>query len=332
MSEEFDRRAGAVARPPRPGAGQVRAREPRRRAGSRHCTGTWALGYDRGMTPETPGRNWNEGLPDLDATYDLDDIRPGWEAGTQVVVADLDATTASPFASSPRAALRKAIADWRGARLRPYRRHGVRGVRLRARRGRWLAAPRHARAPSSTAPVPRSTRTGSSTRSGRRARRREIPLESVNSEYDTPQFEFTLRYARRADARPTRASCSRCWRARWRTASGLLMTFMGKPLSDRGGSGLHFNISLRDDDGRQRDQRRRGRRRGLGRWRKHAVGGHARAPPGARGTVRADRQRLQAAATGVAVGLLGELGLRPPRRDGAHPARARRAARDSSTD
>jgi hypothetical protein len=24
--------------------------------GSHHCTGTWALGYDRGMTPETVGR------------------------------------------------------------------------------------------------------------------------------------------------------------------------------------------------------------------------------------------------------------------------------------
>jgi glutamine synthetase len=30
---------------------------------------------------------------------------------------------------------------------------------------------------------------------------------------------------------------------------GLLLTFMGKPLSDRGGSGLHFNISWRDLEG-----------------------------------------------------------------------------------
>ena len=57
--------------------------------GVRHCTGLWALGYDRQMTPETPGAHWNDGLPDLDATYDLDAIRPGWEPGTRVVVADL---------------------------------------------------------------------------------------------------------------------------------------------------------------------------------------------------------------------------------------------------
>src|SRR5450631_2045041 len=53
--------------------------------GVRHCTGLWALGYDRQMTPETPGSHWNDGLPDLDATYDLDAIRPGWEPGTKVV-------------------------------------------------------------------------------------------------------------------------------------------------------------------------------------------------------------------------------------------------------
>ncbi len=34
----------------------------------------------------------------------------------------------------------------------------------------------------------------------------EIPLESVNSEYDTPQFEFTLALQRCADARPTTPS------------------------------------------------------------------------------------------------------------------------------
>ncbi|HTB08390.1 MAG TPA: hypothetical protein VK704_01155, partial [Acidimicrobiales bacterium] len=38
--------------------------------GARHCTGTWALGYDRAMTPETTGSYWNEGLPDFEASFD----------------------------------------------------------------------------------------------------------------------------------------------------------------------------------------------------------------------------------------------------------------------
>jgi glutamine synthetase len=76
----------------------------------------------------------------------------------------------------------------------------------------------------------------------------EIPLESVNSEYDSPQFEFTLRYS---DAL-TAADEGFLFKVLAREVAhrlGLLLTFMGKPLSDRGGSGLHFNISLRNEAG-----------------------------------------------------------------------------------
>src|ERR1019366_9419482 len=79
--------------------------------GIRHCKGTWALGYDRVMTPYTPGSGWEAGLPDMEATFDVSEIRPGWEDGTKVVVADL-VSEGAPVAVSPRAALRKAVADW----------------------------------------------------------------------------------------------------------------------------------------------------------------------------------------------------------------------------
>ncbi len=76
----------------------------------------------------------------------------------------------------------------------------------------------------------------------------EIPLESVNSEYDTPQFEFTLRYR---DAM-TAADEGFLFKVLAREVAhrmGLLVTFMGKPLADRGGSGLHVNFSFTDADG-----------------------------------------------------------------------------------
>ena len=87
--------------------------------GAHHCTGTWALGYDRGMTPETTGSYWNEGLPDFDAVYEMADLRPGWEANTKVVVAHLE-RKGEPFSVSPRAALARAVADWRALELEPY--------------------------------------------------------------------------------------------------------------------------------------------------------------------------------------------------------------------
>ena len=46
-------------------------------------------------------------------------------------------------------------------------------------------------------------------------------------------------------APPTTASSSRCWRARWRTASGCLLTFMGKPLSRPRGIGAARQLLVR---------------------------------------------------------------------------------------
>jgi len=212
--------------------------------GVRHCTGTWALGYDRQMTPETPGSHWNEGLPDFDATYDLADIRPGWEPGTRVVVADLS-DHEGPTAVSPRGALRRAIADWNALGYRPYV-----GMEFEA----YLFAPdgRGGWAPLDTPGAyvygtgPAVDPHGLLDAIWQACDAADIPLESVNSEYDTPQFEFTLRYSDALSA----ADNGFLFKVLAREVAhryGLLMTFMGKPLSDRGGSGLHFNISLRDE-------------------------------------------------------------------------------------
>jgi glutamine synthetase len=75
----------------------------------------------------------------------------------------------------------------------------------------------------------------------------EIPLEAVNSEYDTPQFEFTIRYSDALRA----ADDAFLFKVLAREVAhrlGLMVTFMGKPLSDRGGSGLHVNFSFRNAD------------------------------------------------------------------------------------
>ena len=55
--------------------------------GTNHCTGV-RLGYDRSMVP-APGSGMLEGFPDLHASFDLADTRPGFEDRTRVVVADI---------------------------------------------------------------------------------------------------------------------------------------------------------------------------------------------------------------------------------------------------
>lgn len=214
--------------------------------GVHHCTGTWALGYDRVMTPETVGSHWQEGLPDFDAVFAPEDLRPGWEEGTRVVVPDL-VREGEPFSVSPRAALRKAIADWRGLGYEPkvgiefeafvFVPDGEGGFRPLDTPGAFVYGTGTAVDPHGLLEAIWQACDGA-----------EIPLESVNSEYDTPQFEFTIRYSdalRAADD----AFLFKVLAREVAHRMGLLVTFMGKPLSDRGGSGLHVNFSFDDAKG-----------------------------------------------------------------------------------
>jgi glutamine synthetase len=195
------------------------------------------------MTPETPGSNWNDGLPDLDAIYSMDDLRPGWEIGTRVVVADL-VSHGEPIAVSPRAALRRAVSDWAELGYRPYV-----GLEFEAYlfepdgAGGWRPLDTPGAFVYGTGPSVDPYGLIDAIWSA--CDQAEIPLESVNSEYDTPQFEFTLRYDD-ALAAADEGFLFKVLAQEVAHRLGLKLTFMGKPLSDRGGSGLHLNVSLRD--------------------------------------------------------------------------------------
>jgi glutamine synthetase len=214
--------------------------------GTRHCTGTWALAYDRTMTPETPGSYWNEGLPDFEAVFDESDLRPGWEENTRVVVANLE-RGGVPYSVSPRNALRRAVEDWRalgyeaqvGIELEAY-------VFVPDGAGEWRPLDTPGAFVYGTGPAVDPH--GLIDAIWAACAKCDIALESVNSEYDTPQFEFTLRYRDALSA----ADDTFLFKVLAREVAhrlGLLLTFMGKPLSDRGGSGLHVNFSFTDSHG-----------------------------------------------------------------------------------
>jgi glutamine synthetase len=75
-----------------------------------------------------------------------------------------------------------------------------------------------------------------------------IELESVNSEYDDGQFELTLRYGEALRAADD-AFLFRVLAKEIAAHRGYLLTFMGKPINGRGGSGIHVNFSLLDENG-----------------------------------------------------------------------------------
>lgn len=214
--------------------------------GVRHCTGVWALGFNREMTMDTPGANVLGGLPDLDGVFDLSDVRPSWEEGTGVVVADL-VKHGEPISVSPRGALHRAIAGWTAHGLAPKV-----GVELEAYflepdgNGGWKPLDTPGAFVYGTGPSVDPHRVVDEIWAAADAT--NIPLESVNSEYDTPQFEFTIEYS---DAL-TAADNVFLFKLLAREVAqrrGLLCTFLGKPLDDRGGSGTHINLSFTGDDG-----------------------------------------------------------------------------------
>ena len=75
-----------------------------------------------------------------------------------------------------------------------------------------------------------------------------LPVESINSEYDTPQFELTLRYGEALETIDN-IFLFKLMAREIAAKHGLLLTYLGRPFADRGGSGVHVNFSLEDAQG-----------------------------------------------------------------------------------
>ncbi|MEZ5419154.1 MAG: glutamine synthetase family protein [Vicinamibacterales bacterium] len=210
--------------------------------GTRHCLSLFALNFDRTMVP-APGARMLEGLPDCELVLSMDEVRPSWEEGTGVVVGDLF-FHGEPLAIAPRHVLRKAIDDWKALGYRAKV-----GIELEAfvlqpdGRGGWTEWDTPTAYVYGTGPAVDPV--GLIDEIMRTATACGLPVESINSEYDTPQFELTLVFddvLKAVDDVFLFKLMARELAAR----RGLLLTFIGKPFADRGGSGFHVNLSLHD--------------------------------------------------------------------------------------
>jgi glutamine synthetase len=163
-----------------------------------------------------------------------------------VVVADLQYHD-EPLPMSPRHALAKAISDWQALGYEP-----LVGIELEAYilqpdgRGGW--EPWHTPGSFVYGTGRAVDPTGLIDEIWATADRVGLPVESINSEYDTPQFELTLEHADAMRAIDD-VFLFRVLAREVAHSHGLLCTFLGRPFADRGGSGLHVNISLCDSSG-----------------------------------------------------------------------------------
>jgi glutamine synthetase len=218
---------------------------PQRAAeGSNHCVALFSLQLNRVMIPH-PGAH-HESFPDVEARFSSADIRPGWEKGTGVVVASIT-KNGVPIELAPRSILERVVGEWKEIGLTP-----MVGFELEA----FLFEPAENRGwqPIHT-PGSYVYGTGSAVDpSGtidelmEKAHDIGIELESVNSEYDDGQFELTLRYGEALRAADD-AFLFRVLAKEIAARRGYLLTFMGKPINGRGGSGIHVNFSLLDENG-----------------------------------------------------------------------------------
>jgi len=213
--------------------------------GTRHCLSLFALNFDRTMVP-APGAKMLEGLPDCDLVVPMNEVRPSWEADTGVVVGDL-MYRGEPLAIAPRHVLRRAIDAWTALGYRAKV-----GIELEAfvlqpdGKGGWSEWDTPTAYVYGTGPAVDPV--GLLDDIMRTAAACGLPVESINSEYDTPQFELTLVYDDALKAIDD-VFLFKLMARELAARRGLLLTFIGKPFADRGGSGFHVNLSLENRAG-----------------------------------------------------------------------------------
>lgn len=213
---------------------------------ARLCVGTYAVTYARQMVP-APGGHMLEGLPDMEARFDPASLRSCWDGRSQVALADLF-FHGEPFGLCGRSTLRKAIADWRALGFEP-----MVGVETEAyifepgADGKWIPYDTPGAGVYGTGPF--CDPAGLIDEIWDMAARHDLPVESINAEFDPPQFELTLKFADALKA----ADDIFLFRQMAREIlykKGYLLSFLPKPIAGLSGSGLHINLSLRDGQGR----------------------------------------------------------------------------------
>ncbi|WP_299613489.1 glutamine synthetase family protein [uncultured Tateyamaria sp.] len=206
--------------------------------------GVFGTTFDRDLIP-VPGAGVFDGIPDVELELD-GDRRPDWLGDSEIALGTLHADGA-PFGLCARGRLQAAIAAWEAKGLSP-----MVGLEMEAyvfqqdSDGVWVPYDTPGAFVYGTGP--QNDPAGLMDALWSTATTCGLPIESMNGEYDSGQFELTLKFE------GALAACDNAFLFRTmarEVAAGmeLLLTFLPKPIPDRGGSGLHVNFSFADTQG-----------------------------------------------------------------------------------
>ena len=206
--------------------------------------GVFGTTFDRDLIP-VPGAGVFDGLPDMELV--LDTVRrPDWQEGTEIALGTLHGNGAVlPLCARGR--LQATVGAWQARGLTPKV-----GLELEAyvfqqdAEGVWRPYDTPGAFVYGTGP--QNDPAGLMDAIWRRAEAVDLPVESMNGEYDNGQFELTLRFGD-ALAACDNAFLFKTMAREVAAGMGLLLTFLPKPIPERGGSGLHVNFSFEDAQG-----------------------------------------------------------------------------------
>ena len=209
------------------------------------CVGVYPLTTDREIL-DISRQQFDVGLPDVEAFVDRDTLRQGWEEDTIVGIADVQ-QHGVPLDVDPRQVLRAAVEPWRAMGLEPmFSFESEFYLCDKAEDGAWkpVDLPSHRVYGTGAAIDPDGTvddMVRASLKTG-------FPIEAWGAEFDGAAYEVNLRFK---EVIPAADECFlfRLLVKEIATKHGKLATFLGRPFNDRGGSGLHLNISFRREDG-----------------------------------------------------------------------------------
>jgi len=193
----------------------------------------FAVSFDRDLIP-VPGCGVHSGLPDMELKPDAE-RRPSWQSNTEIALGDLH-VDGEPFGLCARSRLKHAVAQWQSQGLSP--KIGLETeayVFQRDQDGIWRPYDTPGAFVYGTGPENDPRGFG-------------IPLESANGEFDNGQIELTMQFDDAVKACDD-AFLMRVLARELALKKGLLLSFMPKPIPDRGGSGLHVNFSFADQSG-----------------------------------------------------------------------------------
>jgi glutamine synthetase len=204
-----------------------------------HAVTTLAMSPDGEILP-IAGYAGDVGYADLSATPVAGTRRPGWEPDTDVVVCELDFQHA-PLAICPRAALAKAVDDWRALGYEPSLGFELEFYVLARGEAGWAPAAGDGYLVYGVGLG--GDQTGLAREYFDVVDRMGLGLEGVLSEFSPGQMEVNLEYGPALDA-ADRAVLAREMTREVAASRGYKATYLGRPDATLVGSGLHVNISL----------------------------------------------------------------------------------------